>query len=46
LDGRHLMDGPNNQPKVDINNGRGIEEERQPGRNMVGGVVSLLEAAN
>ncbi len=28
LDGRHLMEGHNNQPKVDTNNGRGIEEER------------------
>jgi hypothetical protein len=28
LDGRRLMEGHNNQPKVDINNGRGIEEER------------------
>ncbi len=40
LDGCHLMEGHNNQPKVDINDGRGIEEERRPGRNM-GGVVSL-----
>ncbi len=46
LDGRHLMGGHNNQPKVGINGGRGIEEERQPGRNVWGGVVSLLGAAN
>ncbi len=41
LDGRRLMEGHNNQPKVDSNDGRGIEEERQPGRNMGGGGVSL-----
>ncbi len=46
LDGRRLMGGHNNQPKVGINGGRGIEEERQPGRNVWGGVVSLLGAAN
>ncbi len=28
LDGRRLMGGHNNQPKVGINGGRGIEEER------------------
>jgi hypothetical protein len=28
LDGRCLMGGHNNQPKVSINGGRGIEEER------------------
>ncbi len=28
LDGRHLIGGHNNQPKVGINGGRGIEEER------------------
>jgi hypothetical protein len=43
LDGRHLMEGHNNQPKVGINNGRGIEEERRPGRNMGGGVSLRLE---
>jgi hypothetical protein len=31
LDGRRLMEGHNNQHKVGINNGRSIEEERQPG---------------
>jgi hypothetical protein len=46
LDGRRLMGGHNNQPKVGINGGRGIEEERQPGQNVWGGVVSLLGAAN
>ncbi len=40
LDGRRLMGGHNNQPKVGINDGRGIEEERRPGRN-VWGVLSL-----
>ncbi len=46
LDGRRLMGGHNNQPKVGINSGRGIEEERRLGRNVWGGVVSLLGAAN
>ncbi len=47
LDGHRLIVGHNNQPKVGINGGRGIEEERQPGRNVWGGgVVSLLGAAN
>ncbi len=46
LDGHHLMGGHNNQPKIGIDGGRGIEEERQLGRNMWGGVVSLLGAAN
>ena len=45
-DGCRLMGGHNNQPKVSINGGRGIEEERRPGRNVWGGVVSLLGAAN
>jgi hypothetical protein len=40
------MGGHNNQPKVGIDGGRGIEEERGPGRNVWGGVVSLLGAAN
>ncbi len=40
LDGRPLMEGHNNQPKVGINYGSGIEEERRPGRN-VWGVLSL-----
>ncbi len=39
LDGRRLMEGHNNQPKVDINDGRGIEEERRPGWNMGGGCL-------
>jgi hypothetical protein len=46
LDGRCLMEGHNNQPKVGIASGRGIEEERRPGRNVWGGVVSLLGAVN
>ncbi len=46
LDGRRLMGGHNNQPKVGIDGERGIEEERRPGRNVWGGVVSLLGAAN
>ncbi len=46
LDGRCLMGGHNNQPKVCINGGRGIEEERRPGQNVWGGVLSLLGAAN
>jgi hypothetical protein len=46
LDGRRLMGGHNNQPKVGIDGGRGIKEERQPGWNKWGGVVSSLGAAN
>ncbi len=46
LDGRRLMGGHNNQPKVSINGGRGIEEERRPGRNVWGGIVSSLGVAN
>jgi hypothetical protein len=46
LDGRRLMGGHNNQPKVGIDGGRGIEEERQLEQNVWGGVVSLLGAAN
>ena len=46
LDGRRVMGGHNNQPKFGIDGGRGIEEERRPGRNVWGGVVSLLGAAN
>jgi hypothetical protein len=46
LDGRRLMEGHNNQPKVGINDGRSIEEERQLGKNVWGGVVSLLGAAH
>ncbi len=34
LDGHRLMGGHKNQPKVGIDGGRGIEEERQPGRNV------------
>jgi hypothetical protein len=46
LDGCCLMGGYNNQPKVGIDGGRGIEEERQPGRTVWGGVVSSLGEAN
>jgi hypothetical protein len=46
LDGRRLMEGHNNQPKVGMDNGRGIEEERRPGRNVWGGFVSSHGAAN
>jgi hypothetical protein len=46
LDGCRLMGGHNNQQKVGINGGRGIEEERPLGQNMWGGVVSLLGVAN
>jgi hypothetical protein len=35
------MGGHNNQQKVGINSGMGIEEERQPGQNVWGGVLSL-----
>ncbi len=43
LDGRRLMGGHNNKPKVGIDGGRGIEEERRPGRN-VWGVWECLTA--
>ncbi len=46
LDGRRWIGGHNNQPKVGIDGGRGIEEERRPRRNVWGGVVSSLRAAN
>jgi hypothetical protein len=46
LDGCCLMGGHNSQLKVGIDGGRGIEKERRMGRNMWGGVVSLLGAAN
>ncbi len=46
LDGCRLVGGHNNQPKVGIDSGRGIEEERRPGRNVWGVVVSLLGAVN
>jgi hypothetical protein len=46
IDGRRLMGGHNNQPKVGIDGGRGIEEERRPRQNVWGGVVSLLGAVN
>jgi hypothetical protein len=46
LDGCHLMGEHINQPKVGIDGWRGIEEERRPGWNVWGSVVSLLGAAN
>jgi hypothetical protein len=46
LDVHHLMERHNNQPKVGIDGGRGIEEKRRPGQNVWGGVVSSLGAAN
>ncbi len=46
LDGRRLMGGHNNQPKVGIDSGRGVEEERRPGRNVWGCVDSSLGAVN
>jgi hypothetical protein len=46
LDGCCLMGGHNNQPKVSIDSGRVIEEERRLGRNVWGGVVSLLGVVN
>jgi hypothetical protein len=42
LDGRHLMGGHNNQPKVVVNGERGIREETQPGRNMWGALSHCL----
>ncbi len=44
LDGRCLMGGHNNQPKVGVNGGGGIGEETQLGRNVWGGVVSSFRA--
>jgi hypothetical protein len=46
LDGCRLMEGHHNQPKFGIDDARGIEEESRPGRNVWGGVVSSLDAAN
>ncbi len=46
LDGRRLIRGHNNQPKVSIDSGKGIEEERQLGQNVWGGVISSLGAEN
>jgi hypothetical protein len=42
LDGRRLMGGHNNQPKVGVNDGRGVGEETLPGRiRTCVGVLSL-----
>ncbi len=43
LDGCRWMGGHNNQPKVGIYGGRGIEEERRPGRNVWGVLSYCLE---
>jgi hypothetical protein len=34
LDGRRLMGGHNNQPKVVVNGEGGVREETRPGRNV------------
>jgi hypothetical protein len=44
LDGCRLMGGHNNQPKVCIDGGRGIEEERRPGPNMLGGCCHIASS--
>jgi hypothetical protein len=42
LDGRHLMRGHNNQPKVVIDGEGGVGEETRPGRNMWGTLSHCL----
>jgi hypothetical protein len=42
LDGRHLMWGHNNQPKVAVNSEGGIREETRPGRNVWGTLSHCL----
>ena len=42
LDGRRLMGGHNNQPKVVVNGEGGIREERRPGRNVWGSLSHCL----
>jgi hypothetical protein len=42
LDGRRLMGGHNNQPKVVVDGEGGIGEERQPGRNVWGTLSHCL----
>jgi hypothetical protein len=42
LDGRHLMWGHNNQPKVVINGEGGVGEETGPGRNVWGTLYYCL----
>jgi hypothetical protein len=46
LDGCHLMEGHNNQPKYNIDDGRGIEEERRLGLNIGGEGVFSPGTAN
>jgi hypothetical protein len=41
LDGCRLMGGHNNQPKVGVNSGGGVGDEKQPTQN-VWGVLSLF----
>ncbi len=42
LDGRHLMWGHNNQPKVVVDSEGGVGEETQPGRNVWGTLSHCL----
>jgi len=42
LDGRRLMGGLNNQPKVVVNGEGGVREETRPGRNMWGSLTHCL----
>jgi hypothetical protein len=50
LDGRRLIGGHNNQPKVDVNGEGGVREETRPGRNVWGALSYCLgrqmEASN
>ena len=42
LDGRRLMGGHNNQPKVVVNGEGGVREETRPGRNVWGSLSHCL----
>ena len=42
LDGRRLMGGHNNQPKVVVNGEGGVREETRPGRNVWGSLSTCL----
>ena len=42
LDGRRLMGGHNNQPKVVVNGAGGVREETRPGRNVWGSLSHCL----
>ena len=42
LDGRRLMGGHNNQPKVVVNSEGGVREETRPGRNVWGSLSHCL----